>query len=132
MGGAANTILIVEDDPSTAELITEVLTSVGYTPLRAKEGGEALRLIRECQPSAITLDLALPGIDGRSFLLSLRADEQTKRTPVIIVSANSDTLNTFERRAVSGVLPKPFNVDDLLNALQRVAAQRDGAAAGRV
>jgi hypothetical protein len=118
MAHLMNTILVIEDDPATAELITEVLRSAGYQPMLATEGGEALRLIRERHPDAITLDLSLPGLDGRSFLLSLRSDEQTKRTPVIVVSANSDTLNAFERRSVARVLPKPFDVDDLVAAVR--------------
>jgi DNA-binding response OmpR family regulator len=109
----AGSILIVEDDPTTAELISEALSDAGYELLKAREGGEALRLARECRPSAITLDLELAGLDGRSFLLGLRADEATKRTPVIVVSANSENLNTFERRTVARVLPKPFDVSEL-------------------
>ena len=120
-------MLVVEDDPSTTQLLTEVLTAAGYEPLHALEGGEALRLIREHRPDLIILDLALPGIDGRSFLLGLRADERTKRTPVIVVSANGESLSTFERRAVSKVLPKPFDVETLVSAL-REAAGRDDAA----
>jgi CheY-like chemotaxis protein len=127
VAGRENTVLVIEDDPSTAQLISEVLKSAGYRSLHAREGAEALRLIRERHPDMITLDLALPGIDGRSFLLSLRSDEQTKRTPVIVVSANSENLNAFERRSVTRVLPKPFDLDDLVTAVRSVAA-RDGVA----
>ena len=128
MGRPTETILIIEDDPSTAELLTEVIRAAGYKPLLAREGSEALKMLGEQQPSAITLDLALPGLDGRSFLLSLRSREETKRTPVIVVSANSENLNAFERRAVTRVLPKPFDVDDLLTAVQSVTDHADTAA----
>ncbi len=128
MGRPAETILIIEDDPSTAELMTEVVQAAGFEPLLAREGGEALRMIGERRPTAITLDLALPGIDGRSFLLSLRSREDTKRTPVIVVSANSENLNAFERRSVTRVIPKPFDVDDLLTAVRAVTANADSAA----
>ena len=123
----ASTVLVVEDDPSTIQLISQVITSAGYEPLHAREGGEALRLIRERGPAVVILDLALPGLDGRSFLLSLRAEEQTKRLPVIVVSANAETLSPFERRAVAAVLPKPFDVEALLAAVRR-AAEPAGAA----
>jgi CheY-like chemotaxis protein len=116
----SGTILIIEDDASTADLISEALADSGYRLVRATEGGEALKLIQQHQPSAITLDLALPGIDGRSFLLGLRSNEATKRTPVIVVSANSDSLSSFERRAVTRVLPKPFDVEELRQAVQGV------------
>jgi CheY-like chemotaxis protein len=115
------TILIVEDDAATADLISEALSDSGYKLVRATEGGEALRLIEQLRPSAITLDLALPGLDGRSFLLGLRSNEATKRTPVIVVSANAESLNAFERRAVTRVLPKPFDVEELRQAVQGIA-----------
>jgi CheY-like chemotaxis protein len=54
--------------------------------------------------------------------MGLRSDDSTKRTPVIVVSANSETLNAFERRAVSRVLPKPFDVGELAAAVDGVAA----------
>ena len=121
MTGRETTVLVIEDDPSTTQLITQVLTSAGYEPLQAREGGEALRLIREREPDLVILDLALPGLDGRSFLLSLRADERTKRLPVIVVSANADSLTAFERRAVARVLPKPFDLEALLAAVRGAA-----------
>ena len=115
-------ILIVEDDLSTSQLISEALSDSGYELLVAREGGEALRLVSEHAPSAITLDLELPGIDGRSFLLGLRSDKRTKRTPVIVVSANCDVLNTFERRSVSRVFSKPFDVGELRAAVAGLAS----------
>jgi len=114
------TILVIEDDPSTAELIKEALDGA-YRLLLAREGGEALRLIHERPPSAITLDLALPGLDGRSFLMGLRSNEATKRTPVIVVSANHEILSNFERRSVARVLHKPFDLDELRAAIEGVA-----------
>ena len=121
MAGQASTVLVIEDDPATAQLIADALASAGYQPLHAREGGEALRLIAEHRPGLVILDLALPGIDGRSFLLSLRADEQTKRVPVVVVSANSDSLSAFERRSVTRVLPKPFDVEALVAAVRSVS-----------
>ena len=121
MAKQRETILVIEDDAATADLISEALADGNYQIVRATEGGEALRLIDQLRPCAITLDLALPGLDGRSFLLGLRSNEATKRTPVIVVSANSESLNPFERRAVTRVLPKPFDVEELRRAVQGVA-----------
>lgn len=124
---ATRTVLIVEDDESTADLMREVLADRGYKLLHAREGGEALRLVDEHPPMAIMLDLALPGLDGRSFLMGLRARDATKRTPVIVVSANSETLNAFERRTVARVIPKPFDLGDLVAAVESVANSPAGA-----
>ena len=121
VAGQRAAVLVVEDDPSTAQLIAQALEATGYEPLRAREGGDALRLIRERGADLVILDLALPGLDGRSFLLSLRAEERTKRLPVIVVSANAESLSIFERRAVAAVLPKPFDVEALVAAVRGAA-----------
>lgn len=122
MARKRKSVLVIEDDPATAELISEALSTAGFELLLAREGGEALRLVQKRPPSAITLDLSLPGLDGRSFLLGLRANEATKRTPVIVVSSNSESLTTFERRSVAYVLPKPFDLDELRSAVQGATA----------
>lgn len=114
----AKKVLIVEDDPAIAELMETALEDSGFTTARAREGNEALRLVKEFRPTAITLDLALPGLDGRSFLHSLRSDGNGRRTPVIVVSAESDRLNAIERRSVAKVIQKPFDIGELIAAVK--------------
>jgi DNA-binding response OmpR family regulator len=121
------TVLIVEDDEATATLLNDVLAERGFELLHAREGGEALRMIHDHEPQAIMLDLALPGIDGRSFLMGLRSNDATKRTPVIVVSANCETLSTFERRAVTRIVTKPFDVGELVTIVEQVAAEAAAA-----
>jgi DNA-binding response OmpR family regulator len=122
MARRAKRVLIIEDDPSIAEVIEIALEDRGFKTRLAHEGGEALRLVREFRPTAITLDLALPGLDGRSFLLGLRASDPGRRTPVIVVSAQSDRLNDLEPRSIAKVLGKPFDIRELISAVERVAA----------
>ncbi len=79
-------VLVVEDDEPFYRALAADLEGAGYRPRWAHHGDEALRLARELQPAAITLDLALPGMDGWEVLKALKDDSQVAHIPVIIVS----------------------------------------------
>ena len=79
-------VLVVEDDNTAFDAISDHLASGGYVSVRARHGDEALRLARTIQPVAITLDLVLPGLDGWEVLKQLKADPTTCEIPVVIVS----------------------------------------------
>ncbi|MCX7794341.1 MAG: diguanylate cyclase [Thermodesulfovibrionales bacterium] len=79
-------VLVVEDEPSTAELIGIYLREGGYRVEFARNGIEAIRLARELQPFAVILDIMLPGKDGWEVLQSLKSDPETSDIPVIIHS----------------------------------------------
>jgi DNA-binding response OmpR family regulator len=81
-----NRILVVEDDLVAYQSISRSLTEAGYFPMRARHGEEALQLARALRPTAITLDLALPGISGWDVLKELKRDPITKGIPVVIIS----------------------------------------------
>jgi DNA-binding response OmpR family regulator len=79
-------ILVVEDDLSTAELLTLHLTQAGYKVAHAFDGEEALEKARTLNPFAITLDVLLPKKDGWEVLQELKTDQRTSGIPVIIHS----------------------------------------------
>jgi signal transduction histidine kinase/DNA-binding response OmpR family regulator len=79
-------VLVVEDDANAYELIAAALQSAGFLSVRARHGDEALRLAREINPIAVTLDLVLPGLDGWEILKRLKSDEATCHLPVVIIS----------------------------------------------
>lgn len=86
-------ILIIEDDASIREVVTEILRENGFTVVTAPNGTEGLRLAFDERPSLILLDLIMPDIDGLSVLEQLRDDEWGKSVPVIIhtnVTPDSD------------------------------------------
>jgi signal transduction histidine kinase/DNA-binding response OmpR family regulator len=79
-------VLIVEDDSTAYDKMAIDLGRAGFRCLRARTGEEALSLARALKPSAMTLDLVLPGIDGWEVLRRMKADSQLRDLPVIIVS----------------------------------------------
>ena len=79
-------VLVVEDDPAAAELLTRHLTEAGYRTVLARTGNEALAKAREIQPAAITLDIILPEMDGWEVITRLKSDAATSTIPIVVVS----------------------------------------------
>ena len=123
-GCSSKTVLVVEDDPTLRDLITTVLEGEGFETVQVRDGKQALRAAHEIEPDAITLDLEIPGLDGRSVLRGLRDDARVREVPVVVVSAACETLTNQERRQVARALGKPFQVPELVRAVS-VALSRD-------
>ena len=84
--GAGPLVLVVEDDPAAAELLTRQLSEAGYRTDVARTGSEALAKAKELQPAAITLDIILPDVDGWEVITRLKSDPATSTIPVVVVS----------------------------------------------
>jgi signal transduction histidine kinase/DNA-binding response OmpR family regulator len=91
------TVVAIDDDPRAIELVRATLEPEGWTVLGAATGQEGLTLIRERKPSAVLLDLLMPGMDGFEVLEALRADPDTKSVPVVILTSMSMTQQDKER-----------------------------------
>ncbi len=113
--------LIVEDQPEIADLLAQILQSLGFYPSIAGNGIEAIRLARTIKPDLLTLDLNLPVKDGHGVLVELAADPLTSQIPVIVISAYTGNLRPT--RQVIGVLQKPFDVQELLDTIALASAQ---------
>ena len=87
--------------------------------MSAARGGEGLALAREHHPDLILLDMHLPDTTGEDVLSHLRADESTRETPVVVVSADATAARSHKLRAAgaSDYLTKPFNVVQFLKIL---------------
>jgi CheY-like chemotaxis protein len=92
-----HTVVAIDDDPLAIELVRANLETEGWTVLGAATGQEGLALIRERQPSAVLLDLLMPGMDGFEVVEALRADPDTKSIPVVILTSKSMTPQDKER-----------------------------------
>jgi CheY-like chemotaxis protein len=87
--GAA-TILVVDDDPAVLDLLSITLGREGYRVIHARTGEEAIAQARAHRPSAITLDVIMPRMDGWSVLVALKADPELRDIPVVVVSIVKD------------------------------------------
>jgi two-component system OmpR family response regulator len=121
-------ILIVEDDPEIARLVSNVLAAEGYRVSRASDARTGLALIRESAVDLMVLDLMLPGKDGLSFCRELRAEGTL--IPIIMLTAKGDD---FDRvlgleMGADDYLPKPFHSRELLARIKAVLRRSDASA----
>ena len=118
--GGGRLVLAIDDDPDVILLLKENLADAGYRVVGASNGADGLRLARELKPSAITLDIVMPETDGWQVLHGLKADPATRDIPVLLLSV-VDQKDLGYRLGAADYLLKPFERDDLLAALHRVA-----------
>jgi signal transduction histidine kinase/CheY-like chemotaxis protein len=119
----ADRVLVVEDDANAYDLIASALSSAGFLCLRARHGEEALRLAREAQPVAVTLDLVLPGMDGWEVLKRLKTTPETCDIPVVIISM-VDNRELGVALGADDYFIKPVDRDRLLSRIREVCAAR--------
>ena len=115
-------ILVVEDEPDTADLVKLILQENGYEVVHAADGQEALDKIASMSiPLLVLRDIQLPHVDGVTILETIRATPDWQDVPVILLTAVVDPLCI--RRAVSikvqDYMLKPFKRDDLLRCIER-------------
>ena len=124
--------LVIEDDADIAETVRYNLESEGFTTRVALTGEEGLSLALDPQdpPSLIILDLMLPGMNGMDMCRRLRRESQTRRTPIIMLTAK-----TSEADRIAGLdlgaddyIAKPFSVRELLARVRAVLRRSDDAA----
>ena len=116
-------ILVVEDDLSTAELLTLHLTQAGYKVSHAFNGEEALEKAKTQHPFAITLDILLPRKDGWEVLQQLKSDQRTSEIPVIIHSIVDNRDLAFALGATD-YLMKPLEKEMLLSKLEEITISK--------
>jgi signal transduction histidine kinase/CheY-like chemotaxis protein len=112
------TVLVVEDDPHSAELLSVYLEGAGYRIAHARDGAEGLELARRLRPRAVVLDILLPRLDGWDLLSRLKADPATADSPVVVVSMLDERGKGLALGAVE-YLVKPVAREELLEALER-------------
>jgi DNA-binding response OmpR family regulator len=106
-------VLIVDDEKGVRDLLHSFLKAKGYQTIMASSGEEAIKLAKSESPNAILLDVKMPGIDGVETCRRLRAEEQTRYIPVIMVTAFGTTETEATDAGADDFINKPFNLTDL-------------------
>ena len=112
-------ILIVEDNPANMTLAVFLLESAGYTVLSATDAEAGLTRARGEQPDLILMDIQLPGMDGLAATVLLKADDATRRIPVVALTALAMKGDEARIRAAGcdGYIAKPLAYKDFLSVI---------------
>ena len=113
-------ILVIDDDPSVAEMIAEAVRSVGHDAVVALDGTEGLRLLESAAVQGVFLDLVMPGLGGLAVLSRIRS--RFPHVPVVILSAHAGDEETREAMALgaSEVIMKPAGLAQFTDVLSRL------------
>ncbi len=114
--------LVIEDDERTANLLCAYLETGGFEVLRAANGLEGIKLVREHRPDVVTLDIMMPVMSGWSFLEALGSEPDLATTPVVVVSVVNPALEEALPNAAAQ-LKKPVERETFLSMLNDVLAR---------
>ncbi len=114
-------ILIVEDDPHVARLITLVLQRSGEQSDVVADGQTALERARMTRPSMIFADLTIKGMGGEALCSALKAAPETRDIPYVVVSGDRDIAEKARLCGADDYMGKPFEFDDLIRLVRKYA-----------
>lgn len=124
--GSKPIILVVDDSADMRGLLEDVLDSAGYGVVTAASGAAALRAMSETRPDVVITDLLMPGMSGFSLRAAMLRRPELAQIPVIVLSAYwrrpGETLEAIE------ALPKPLNIERLLDSVARLVGDADATA----
>lgn len=116
-------VLVIDDDLPIRGMLASALRQNGYQVLLAGDGAEGQRALTIHHPDIILLDLAMPGVNGWDFLQRLQETGHIGRLPIVVVSAHLRVEpQALLQMGVSAILPKPFNLNDLLQLIEHLCA----------
>jgi CheY-like chemotaxis protein len=113
--GASLRVLVVDDDEDLRMLVRLVMQRGGHVVLEAPDGEQGLLILEREQPDLVLLDLNMPGIGGFEVLQRLRAQEQFRRLPVVVLTTrgNEESIHISFRLGATDFLAKPFSPPQL-------------------
>jgi len=123
MSSSLGRVLVVDDDTVIRQLITVNLELEGFEVATAVDGQDCLDKVKDIQPDVITLDIMMPRLDGWAAAGRLRADPETAGIKVVLLSARAQEadLERGSRIGVDAYLTKPFDPDELIEVVRRLA-----------
>ena len=112
---ARGNVLIIEDDNELRAMYRTALVLDEFDVIEASNGLEALRRLESNVFDLIVLDMGLPALSGRAFLLELMAKADTRKIPVVVVTGSTKTFNSLN---IARVLRKPVSTDQLVDTVR--------------
>jgi DNA-binding response OmpR family regulator len=116
-------VVCIEDEPEMIDLVKLILGRKGFDLVGAVGGREGLETVRRIKPDLVLLDLMMPDMDGWEVYQQMKADDELKDTPVIVVTAKAQSIDKvlgLHIAKVDDYVTKPFGPQDLLQSVNKV------------
>jgi two-component system, OmpR family, response regulator VicR len=120
-------ILCIEDEPEMIDLIRLILGRRGFQVTGATGGQAGLEAVRSELPDLVLLDLMMPDMDGWEVYQQMKADENTRHIPVIVVTAKAQSIDKvlgLHIAKVDDYIAKPFSPQELLTSVEKTLNQK--------
>lgn len=117
-------ILVVDDEPHVIELVAFNMRRAGYSVVSADNGAAALLAVEQEHPDLVILDVMMPIMDGFQVLEHLKAKEETRNLPVVMLTAKAQDSDIFDGLSAGAdvYLPKPFSPTELAQVVKSLLA----------
>jgi DNA-binding response OmpR family regulator len=118
----AETILVVEDNPETLELLRRIMERDGYKTILANDGEKGLKYARQNLPDLVILDRLMPKLNGLQLCKKLKEEEDTRHIPVIFLTILDSEMDVIDglKAGADDYVTKPFSPDELSARVERV------------
>ncbi|MBK0380594.1 response regulator [Mucilaginibacter sp. SD-g] len=116
------TILVCDDDEGILDMLEIVLEDAGYHVIVVSNSLKIYEAIDKQKPDLVLLDLWMPVLSGDQVLRTLRKNPETDKLPVIIISASREGKHIADEAGANGFIAKPFDLDQLVNDVQKLAS----------
>ena len=125
-------VLVVEDERAIGELIASAISDEpGYCAIHVLEPTAALETTKHISPDVMVVDVRLPGMSGFELYDRLQYDPRTRNVPVLFETASgSESIVEFQRRGIATYVMKPFDLNELVAYVKRLASGRERATGG--
>jgi two-component system, OmpR family, response regulator VicR len=118
-------VVYIEDEQEMIDLVRLILGRKGYEVMGANGGRKGLQLVKDQLPDLVLLDLMMPDMDGWEVYQQMKAEEETRQIPVIVITAKAQSIDKvlgLHIAKVDDYISKPFSPQDLLDSVEKVLA----------
>ena len=116
-------VVCIEDEPEMIDLVRLILSRKGFEVIGADGGIEGLETVRREKPDLVLLDLMMPDMDGWEVYQQIKADEELRTIPVVVVTAKAQSIDKvlgLHIAKVDDYITKPFGPQELLESVEKI------------